>query len=393
MGASTFEPQVSAAFAFMNKICVTGTTRGNLILWSGRNSGKRVPAHAGMIWALLAKNNMLYSGGQDGILCSWTQAMEKAVIIDLNMEKYMNPGIRAIDLNNGNIFLVGTKGAEILQVHKDQGKIIMRGHFAGELWGLAVSPNAVKYATCGGDSTVRVWGVDKGVGTQLAIKSFKSEDGRAIDWSSNGNFVVWATVDGKIYSMNPNENLELLSSLQSTFGKGQWIEDIKICPNNTMLAFGAHRGVSPVQIMKISTHGKDLAPLYTLNAGLTSALTHLDWDVSSNFLVVNSQAYELEFLSIESKSNISASSSKDIEWHTWTSVLGFPVNLINKKIFFRYKEFTRLILMEQTLIQLADVTRERLWLVQTILEKLSSSSIHALRNMQHLRSTLDTVLM
>lgn len=54
-------------------------------------------------------------------------------------------------------------------------------------------------------------------------------------------------------------------------------------------------------------------------------MTHLDWSKDGHFLVVNSQAYELKFCSIEKGANTAASSAKDFEWFTWTCTLGFYV--------------------------------------------------------------------
>jgi hypothetical protein len=48
------------------------------------------------------------------------------------------------------------------------------------------------------------------------------------------------------------------------------------------------------------------------NVGLTSALSHLDWSQDSSSLVINSQANELMFFSLDTKKQIAASSAKDI---------------------------------------------------------------------------------
>ena len=70
---------------------------------------------------------------------------------------------------------------------------------------------------------------------------------------------------------------------------------------------------------------KKLAKYCSANIGLSSALTHLDWSQDSASLVINSQANELMFFDVASKRTISASSSKAIEWQTWTCLFGFPV--------------------------------------------------------------------
>ena len=58
---------------------------------------------------------------------------------------------------------------------------------------------------------------------------------------------------------------------------------------------------------------------------MSSALLHVDWSSDGANLVVNSQAYELKFIGVDAKKDISASSAKDIDWFTWTCKIGFPV--------------------------------------------------------------------
>lgn len=56
-----------------------------------------------------------------------------------------------------------------------------------------------------------------------------------------------------------------------------WIEDLKIAPDGTKLAFGAHGGSSHVEVWDIVPEGFKLGKGNPINAGLTSSLTHLDW--------------------------------------------------------------------------------------------------------------------
>lgn len=53
-----------------------------------------------------------------------------------------------------------------------------------------------------------------------------------------------------------------------------------------MVAFGAHGGASPVEVLKIVSD--KMTKYAILKPGLTSALLHLDWDVNSSLLVINS---------------------------------------------------------------------------------------------------------
>lgn len=64
---------------------------------------------------------------------------------------------------------------------------------------------------------------------------------------------------------------------------------------------------------------------HSINAGLSSALLHVDWSVDSNTALVNSQAYEMKFIDMRNLKNARSSECKDIEFATWTCKLGFPV--------------------------------------------------------------------
>ena len=55
-----------------------------------------------------------------------------------------------------------------------------------------------------------------------------------------------------------------------------------------------------------------LLPLVIIQSGLTSSLTHLDWSSDSNYIVVNSSAFELKFFSLSNMKSVSASKVKDI---------------------------------------------------------------------------------
>ena len=61
--------------------------------------------------------------------------------------------------NNGQNVLVGTRGSEIIEFVNGKSTILMHGHFEGELWGLAISPNSTIYYTVGEENLLAMWDV------------------------------------------------------------------------------------------------------------------------------------------------------------------------------------------------------------------------------------------
>lgn len=68
-----------------------------------------------------------------------------------------------------------------------------------------------------------------------------------------------------IHLIDP-KNLASLGSAPSSQKntKDAWIEDLKISPDNSMVAFGTHGGLSNIDVVQIIEKGKKLKPLYAI---------------------------------------------------------------------------------------------------------------------------------
>ncbi len=202
----------------------------------------------------------------------------------------------------------------------------MHGHFEGskqaELWGLANHPTEEKFASCGADSTVRIWTENEMV---AASKQFPA-DLTAIDWSSDGKFLIVGDRTGNIYSVTADAKLKAVGKSAGSLAgkKNAWVQDVKIAPNSKLACFGTHGGLSKVEVVSIGAD-LELKKAASINLGITSALTHLDWTMDSSVVVINSQAYELMWVDVKSKQRVNASSAKDLDYASWTCILGFPV--------------------------------------------------------------------
>ena len=146
------------------------------------------------------------------------------------------------------------------------------------------------------------------------MNSKLTNDARAIDWSKNGEIIVVADVKGVLHLLDC-KTLSVICSYQSIFKvdpkkRGDpWIEDLKLSPNSQMAALGAHGWNFNIEVVSVSN--SSIKAYKTINGRISSALLHLDWSSDSQFLIVNSQAYELMFYSVESKAMVNASSMKD----------------------------------------------------------------------------------
>lgn len=333
-GKIPVEPLVCACVCFENKALITGTSKGNLIVWTGGNGTLVKELCKGPVYCLYSKNNLLYAGGYDGVIRIFTNSklVEKVQAkIDITQMTRCDPGIRSIDMNENNNLLIGTKGGDIIEIINKTSKTLMNSHSEEELWGVAVNPlNPFLVASGGGDKTLRIWDIK----TNRQIKFWMcDQDFRAMDWSADGRFIVIGSMQGKIYYISVDGDKCMLKGepYQSIFkGEKQWIQELKISPNNKYVAYGSHCGLgatfSKIEVLNLSNNNKCAFTQYGLiDPKITSALTHLDWDVNSEIIVCNSLAFELKFVSVVAKKRIDASSSRDVEWNTWTCLFGFPV--------------------------------------------------------------------
>ena len=258
----------------------------------------------------------MFSGGDDGIIIIDNGKFNEKYRIELKKitKSITDCGIRAMDVNSKGEMVIGTKGGEIVEINlktKTLIKKLMQSHYDNELWALTINPkNNYEVATGGGDKTLRIWDIKNN--KQKSIIMLK-EDFRAIDWSSNGKFIIIGSMKGNIYYVNVSD-MKISQPYQSLFYSEEkdsktgeylkWIQELKISPDNTKVAFGSHCGkgksFSKIQILSITNDiNKPFRELINLDPKITSALTHLDWGNDNDHLVCNSLAFELKYVSID----------------------------------------------------------------------------------------------
>jgi WD40 repeat protein/Ca2+-binding EF-hand superfamily protein len=315
--------------ALSSTICVGGTWSGCLIVISGGSISSKNEAHKGPVFVVhySKTNKKLLSGGKDGVIKEWIidGSKLKCVKTLMSFEDSVSQvsAIRLIDVFE-NRMLVGTRSSELWVVDDWSGKQnknkILSGHFEGELWGMSCHPSKPLFVTSGDDNRIKLWHALEN--RQLA-ESVLTEKSRCVTFSYCGNYIVTVINGGKVIVFNGDLSRKI-TEYSSTFNKvNQWVEDIKFSPSGKYIAIGAHGGASKIEI--INWNNDKMTQHALINGGLTSALLHLDWSESSSQLMINSQAYELKFVDIDSKKQIAASSVKDVKWSSWTCKLGWAV--------------------------------------------------------------------
>ena len=159
--------------------------------------------------------------------------------------------------------LAGSKNGEILEIEREGPfKVLVQGHGAGEIWGLATSPVDNKAASYSDDGTVRLWDISNF--DQIAAKDVCSP-GRSITFSPDGTTLAIGQRDGSMVILD-SESLEEKASFKH---RKQNISDLKFDPHGRYLAVGSH---------------ENCVDIYSLNKrkrigicrGASSYITHVD---------------------------------------------------------------------------------------------------------------------
>lgn len=139
---------VSIAYSPDHKMFITGSMLdGSFYYWEKQNCSKVRRIHDGSVMCLVASGDHLYSsGGKDNALKIST--LDGDVIKTKILPSYA----KSIDVVKNNV-IIGTKDGVILEIDgANEPREIMKGHYQGETWGLAVGSDFIY--TSGDDNRI-----------------------------------------------------------------------------------------------------------------------------------------------------------------------------------------------------------------------------------------------
>ncbi|XP_078452761.1 echinoderm microtubule-associated protein-like 2 isoform X2 [Lampetra planeri] len=300
-----------------NGDAITGDSSGNIFVW-GRGTNRIthaiVGAHDGGIFTLcMQRDGTLVSGGKDRRLVTWDTAYRKTG--ETEIPEAFGP-VRTVAEGRGDAVLVGTtRNAVLLGSLAGDFTPVVQGH-TDELWGLAVHPLKCQFLTCASDKQAILW--DTSTHQPIWIKTLE-DPAQSADFHPAGAVLAIGTSTGR-WMVFDAETRDLVSL--HTDGAEQ-ISVMRYSPDGSFLAVGSHDNF--VYVYSVSEGGRKYTRAGKCS-GHSSFITHLDWSTDGTYLMSNSGDYEILYWTAAScKQVTSVAPTRDVDWATYTCVLGFYV--------------------------------------------------------------------
>ncbi|XP_037127993.1 echinoderm microtubule-associated protein-like 4 isoform X2 [Syngnathus acus] len=323
------KPKFIQCLAFLNNgDILTGDSRGVLLVWNRSAAeasvkgprafqiSRQVKGHEGSVFCLcqMTSGALLSGGGKDRKIILWDHQVQAQRDIEVP-DQYGS--IRAVSEGKGGEFLVGTSRNFILRgTFHDGFTMEVQGH-TDELWGLASHPSKDLFLTCAQDRLVCLW---NSTDHKLQWSRSVEEHGHCADFHPSGGVVAIGTHSGKWFVLDA-ETTDLVAI--HTDGNEQ-LSVMRFSVDGALLAVGSHDNF--IYIYSVAEQGRKYSR-YGKCSGHSSYITHLDWSPDNNFIMSNSGDYEILYWEVPNgcKYIRNRSECKDIDWATYTCVLGYHV--------------------------------------------------------------------
>uniref|UniRef100_A0A673N243 Echinoderm microtubule-associated protein-like 4 n=1 Tax=Sinocyclocheilus rhinocerous TaxID=307959 RepID=A0A673N243_9TELE len=300
------KPKFVQCLAFLNNgDILTGDSGGIMLIWTRSTAEAHTHTHTGTdIISTISAHFM-----------KMNSCLKSVTKVPYVPDQYGT--IRAVAEGKGEQFLVGTSRNFILRgTFNDGFQVEVQGH-TDELWGLAAHPFKELFLTCAQDRQVCLW---NSVDHTLEWTRLLDEHGHCAYFHPSGSVVAIGTHSGKWYALDA-ETRDLVAI--HTDGNEQ-LSLMRYSVDGTLLAVGSHDNF--IYLYTVSDKGRKYSR-YGKCTGHSSYITHLDWSPDNKFIMSNSGDYEILYWDIPNGCKLirNRSECKDIDWATYTCVLGYHV--------------------------------------------------------------------
>ncbi|XP_060711773.1 echinoderm microtubule-associated protein-like 2 isoform X2 [Hemiscyllium ocellatum] len=326
------KPKFIQCFVFLrNGDVLTGDSEGNILLWGkaaadiktlGKGAketyqiAKQTKAHEGSIFTLciMRDGTLLSGGGKDRKIIHWNLSLTT----DQETEIPDRFGaVRTIVEGQADDLLIGTTRNAILRgSFTEPFTPIVQGH-TDELWGLATHPFQDLFLTCAHDKQVCLWNQEQHM---LEWSKTLEETGLCADFHCSGTMVAVGLQTGRWVVLD----CETQNLVSSTVDGNEQLSVVRYSPDGNFLAIGSHDNY--IYLYTVSENGRKYNR-FGRCMGHSSFITHLDWSQDSHFIMSNSGDYEILYWDIGAGCKLLRNryECKDLEWVSYTCVLGFHV--------------------------------------------------------------------
>jgi len=300
---------------------VVGTQDGSLYLFKGYQLATNMRRCHSVTHAVFATRDTIVSGGKEGSVKFWTiDLMQCLKEVSLSHPHANGSCIKSLDLAN-SMLLIGTRSGEIYEMDTTSYShtLLLQGHGYGTIWGLATHPSEHQFVTVGDDCTVRVW--DLGSRRMLLVRDLGAR-GRSVAYHPDGSQIAVGLAGGGLVVLSADS----LDTMHAKKDREEPIHEVKFSPNGAYLAAGSHD--NHVDIYDVNKQFGRTG----VCKGHASFVRHLDWSSDSTILQSVSGDFDAMFWEAPGGKQIAfPADARNVDWGTWTSVVGWPVQGILPK--------------------------------------------------------------
>jgi len=317
------------ATRYRDKI-ISGSSNGQLFVWTCRKCQKPVNAHKGSIDAIATTDTLIATGGSDKKVCVWTSALYRKATYDLTLLSYA-PLVRSLCFSNDkSTIAVGTKSGiheiSVFNGSENQDGAIVSCHFGSELNGLAVHPLKGEYCTGGQDGFLRLWDTTS---NKILAGVFMESPIQCVAYDPSGKFIC---VGFSSLSSSPNcqyRNKEGAFAIlyQNGLDVKHEARDSKesvlvatFSPDGETLALG-----SKDQSIYIYNSGSEYS-LLSITSSNYGPVRSIDFSEEGGWIQANASLDNAYFVSLEDYSVVNEeefSNLKEASWFTQTCPVGW----------------------------------------------------------------------